>query len=108
MEIVTGIPTEIFYSIVTFLKNSKWKLFVEYSGFDKGIDFDLYQYAMDSETILMAWDNWLEGEIKTSHDNIIWLSGIFEFRKECIDPTYLTNISLMTDLKNLLHYYHNR
>lgn len=66
--IAIGINTDIFYSILKFLRQNKWRLDLEYDEkmFDKGIDFDLYQFSKDGEIILLVWDNWFEGEIKAS------------------------------------------
>lgn len=75
--IAIGINTDIFYSILNFLRQNKWRLDLEYDEkmFDKGIDFDLYQFSKDGEIILLVWDNWFEGEIKASKKKvrrIIW------------------------------------
>ena len=71
-KIATNIETGIFYSIIKFLKKNDWKLTVEYSDeiFDKGIDFDLYQFKRTNETILLVWDNWGEGEIKATTETL--------------------------------------
>lgn len=47
LNITTNIETVIFYSILKFLKENGWKLTAEYDEniFDKGIDFDLYQFS---------------------------------------------------------------
>ncbi|GIJ93981.1 hypothetical protein CAPN001_13100 [Capnocytophaga stomatis] len=68
IQIATNIPTEIFYKIVDYLKENSWKLIAEYSPeiFDKAIDFDLYQFEKENETIQMIWDIWFEGEIKAT------------------------------------------
>lgn len=85
-RIATGIDTNSFYSALTFLKKSGWKLTAEYDTrlFDKGIDFDLYMLTKNGEVLLMAWDNWFEGEIEAPektlseiamHFSILLVSG---------------------------------
>ncbi len=51
IKIATNINTEIFYSIILYLKNNRWKVLIEYSNqlFDKGIDFDFYEMGKEIE-----------------------------------------------------------
>ncbi|MEI9958157.1 MAG: hypothetical protein WDM90_18040 [Ferruginibacter sp.] len=71
LNIATNIETDIFYSIIKFLKENDWELIAEYDEniFDKGIDFDLYQFSKIDETVLLVWNNWFEGEIKATEKN---------------------------------------
>ncbi|WP_420571698.1 hypothetical protein [Kordia sp.] len=67
--IATEIPTSIWYEIIEFFKKSDWTVVTDYRQFDKGIDFDLYEFQKENEFVLCTWDNWFEGEIKAS-DNL--------------------------------------
>src|SRR5690606_23135590 len=90
-KIATNIETEIFYSIIKFLKKNNWKLSVEYDDriFDKGVDFDLYMFTKNDEQILLAWNNWFEGEIKATQKTLDEIADHFEFSLKFGEPEYL-------------------
>lgn len=90
-RIATYIETQKFYEIVESLKKSSWKLKAEYNElfFDKGIDFDFYYFVKDAETITMAWNNWMEGEIKTSTERLNEFAIQFDFNLVFGTPEYL-------------------
>ncbi|MDO5105628.1 hypothetical protein [Capnocytophaga sp.] len=66
-RIATDIETDLFYKILKFLKENGWKLTAEYDPeiFDKAIDFDLYELTKGEASVLMVWDIWFGGEIRT-------------------------------------------
>ncbi len=105
-KIVTGIETDTFYSIVKYLKKSKWNLDIEYNDqlFDKGIDFDFYQFSKSSMVILFAWNNWFEGEIKGDLYLLNKLSERFDFQLKFNNPEYLDKPNLIEELKDSLKF----
>jgi len=105
-EIATSIDTDIFYSIVDFLKKNEWKLTAEYDEymFDKGIDFDLYQFNKDGETILLAWNNWFEGEIKATPKTLQEIAEYFKISLKFGEPEYLHMPNIIDDMKRLLKF----
>lgn len=86
MRIASEIETKLWYSIIEYLKSNDWKIISEYNLFDKGIDFDFYEFEKDKVRIFMAWDNWFEGEIKCSEENFKIIekrfNTVFEFRNK--------------------------
>lgn len=56
--IAAGIDTDIIYSILKFLQQNKLRLDLEYDEkmFDKGIDFDLYQFIKDGFMAVEIFD----------------------------------------------------
>ncbi|MDF2514821.1 MAG: hypothetical protein K0R59_117 [Sphingobacterium sp.] len=105
--IATGIDTEIFYSILDFLKQNRWKLDLEYDEkiFNKGIDFDLYQFSKDSDIITLAWDNWFEGEIKADKKILDELAHYFSFDLCYDESVYLHKIDLTDEMKGSIEFY---
>ncbi|MDR2270277.1 hypothetical protein ACLCDV_19025 [Sphingobacterium sp. Lzh-3] len=105
--IATGIDTSIFYSIVKFLQQNKWRLDFEYDEkmFDKGIDFDLYQFSKDGEIILLAWDNCFEGEVKASRKRLEELSADFNFELFDKGTAYLHQTDLIQNMGKLIKFY---
>ncbi|MNJ92208.1 hypothetical protein D3C87_98720 [compost metagenome] len=105
--VATGINTDIFYSILKFLWQNKWRLDLEYDEkmFDKGIDFDLYQFSKDGEIILLVWDNWFEGEIKASKKRLEELSGHFSFEIFDNGTEYLHQPDLIQSMSKLIKFY---
>lgn len=105
-RIATDIETSKFYSIIKFLKKSKWKLTIEYDDriFDKGIDFDFYEFSKGEEKILMAWSNWFEGEMKSTFKTLNELSEQFKFTLTFGEPEYLQNPKLIEEMKYLLKF----
>lgn len=104
--IATNIETNIFYSIIKFLNENGWKLAVEYDEniFDKGIDFDLYQFSNDNETILLAWNNWFEGEIKATIQTLNEISERFKISLKFGEPEYLHKSDIINEMKCLMHF----
>ncbi len=109
MKIATNIETDNFYSIVKFLKKNDWKLIAEYSDeiFDKGIDFDLYQFSKNNETILLVWNNWTEGEIKATKKILNEIAEHFNIIFKFGEPEYLHQPDIINGMINLLKFYNN-
>lgn len=105
--IATKIETELFNRIIEFLQKNDWQLVAEYDDqvFDKGIDFDFYQFIKDKREVLLSWNNWTEGELKTTKetiDEIALHTGIhFQFG----NPEYLHQEDVMDKMHPLLKYY---
>lgn len=106
LKIATNIETGIFYSIVEFLKKNNWDLMAEYDEniFDKGIDFDFYEFSKGNEKITLAWNNWFEGEIKATAQTIDEIAKHFEIILKYNEPEYLHRPNLIDDMKNLLQF----
>ena len=100
-RIATGVGTENWYSLVEYLKNDGWKLTAEYNQFDKGIDFDLYEFKKGNKKILMAWDNWFEGEIKCEMELVKDLELRSNSKFKFGTPEHLS-VNILEKLKNLL------
>ncbi|WP_313156975.1 hypothetical protein [Sphingobacterium multivorum] len=105
--VATGINTDIFYSILKFLQQNKWRLDLEYDKnmFDKGIDFDLYQYSKDGEIILLVWDNWFKGGVKASKKRLEELSDHFNFELFDRGTAYLHQTDLIQNMSKLIKFY---
>jgi hypothetical protein len=105
-KIATNIETELFYSIIKFLTENDWKITIEYSTkiFDKGIDFDLYQLKNNDDTIISAWTNWFEGELKASIAIIENIEKHFGIAFRFGDPEHLGNQNLIEEMKELLDF----
>lgn len=105
--VATGINTDIFYSILKFLRQNKWRLDLEYDEnmFDKGIDFDLYQFSRDGEIILLVWDNWFEGEVKANKKRLEELSDHFNFELFDRETAYLHQTNLIQNMSKLIKFY---
>jgi len=105
-KIATNIETDILYSIIKFLKKNDWKLTIEYSDeiFDKGIDFDLYQFERNNETILLVWDNWGEGEIKATTETLNEIAKHFKVILKFGKPEYLHKPDIIDEMKYLLKF----
>jgi hypothetical protein len=106
IKIATNVETEIFYAVIKFLKKSSWVLTAEYDEriFDKGIDFDLYRFEKDKETILLAWNNWFEGEIKATTKKLDEIAKHFNLTLEYGIPEYLHEQNIINDMKPLLKF----
>lgn len=102
----TNIDTEIFFLIIKYLKANDWKLSVEYDEqmFDKGIDFDLYQFTKNHEQILLVWSNWFEGEIKATEKTLEEISRHFGFTLKFGQPEYLQDPYIIDKMKYLLKF----
>lgn len=102
----TEIETELFYSIIKHLTKTNWKITIEYSSelFDKGIDFDLYQLEKDGETILLAWTNWFEGELKATTDIIATIEKHFGANFKFGSPEQLDTENIIDEMKELLDF----
>jgi len=107
IKIATNIETDIFYSIISFLKKNNWKLIVEYCHevYDKGVDFDLYKFSRDRETILLVWDNWSEGEVKATTKTLNEISKHFKIILKFGKPEYLHKPDIIDEMKNLLSFH---
>jgi len=105
-RIATNIETELFYSIIKFLTKTGWKISIEYSAnlFDKGIDFDLYQLNRNGETILFAWTNWFEGELKATTRNIENIELQFGVSLKFGNPEHLGKENIIDEMKVLLDF----
>src|SRR5687768_1381007 len=91
VKIATNIETGIFYSIVEFLKGDNWILSAEYDEniFDKGIDFDFYEFCKGDEKIRLAWNNWFEGEIEARRETLNEIARHFKIDLKYNEPEYL-------------------
>lgn len=103
-KIATNIITDIFYAVVEFLKENSWKLTAEYDEklFDKGIDFDLYRFEKDNETVLMAWNNWFEGEIKATTRTLDEIAQHFQLTLTYGAPEYLHEPNIISNMTILI------
>lgn len=105
-KIVTGIDTALFYSMIKYLTETGWRISLEYSPklFDKGIDFDLYKLDKNGETILFAWTNWFEGELKASSTLIEHIAQRFSTTFNFDEPAYLNRENIVEEMKALLDF----
>lgn len=105
-KIATTIDTELFYSIIKYLTKNGWRVSIEYSPkiFDKGIDFDFYQLEKNDETILFAWTNWFEGELKTSSTLVENIEQQFGIKFKFGEPEHLSKENIVKDMKELLDF----
>ncbi|RBQ03363.1 hypothetical protein [Pedobacter miscanthi] len=103
-KIATNIDTDVFYAVINFLKENGWKLTAEYDEklFDKGVDFDFYRFEKDSEMVLMAWNNWFEGEIKASAKTLDEIAKHFKLILTFGAPEYLHDPDLISTMKGLI------
>jgi hypothetical protein len=106
VKIATSIDTGIFYSIIEYLKTNNWKLMAEYDEniFDKGIDFDLYQFSKNGETLLLVWNNWFEGEIKAKAKTLDEIATHFKIILKFGEPEYADNTNIIDEMKALLRF----
>ena len=81
VKITTNIETGIFYSVIEFLKQKNWNLMAEYDEniFDKGIDFDFYEFCKGEEEMRLAWSNWFEGNINARTKTLKELKTTLKF-----------------------------
>ncbi|MFT4601579.1 MAG: hypothetical protein ACI857_001762 [Arenicella sp.] len=54
---IKGVKTADWNAVMTHLKKDEWYVEKEYSGFDKGIDYDSYVFKKNGKKIVMNWDN---------------------------------------------------
>ncbi|MBZ4190649.1 hypothetical protein [Niabella beijingensis] len=106
IKVATNIKTEIFYSVPAFLKKNGWLLAAEYDSrlFDKGIDFDLYQFTKKEQMILMAWNNWFEGEIKAEMKTLMEIAMNFNINLSFGEPEYLSRPNIIEEMKTVLKF----
>ena len=106
VKIATNIETGLFYLIIEFLKNNNWNLTAEYDEniFDKGIDFDLYQFNKNDETLLLVWNNWFEGEIKARTKTLDEIAEHFKVILKFGEPEYVDNTNIIDEMKALLRF----
>lgn len=105
-KVATDIETSKFNAIINYLKKNKWKLTIEYDDriFDKGIDFDLYEFSKDEEKILLVWSNWFEGEIKATQKTLNQIEEYFKITFKFGDAEYLKNSNIIEEMKDLLKF----
>ena len=101
VKVATSVDTTKWYSIIKSLKENGWKVVTEYTLFDKGIDFDLYELTKNGEKIQFAWDNWFEGEIKCSEERLNKLESKFKIKFKYGEPEHLS-VDMFEQLKALL------
>ncbi|WP_134204113.1 hypothetical protein [Pedobacter suwonensis] len=106
IKIATNIDTDIFYAVIKFLKENGWELTIEYDEnlFDKGVDFDFYRFEKNTETVLLVWNNWFEGEIKATKEILNEIAKHFNCTLEYGIPEYLHEQNIINDLKPLLKF----
>ena len=61
---IDGIPADTFYRIVADLSAEQWKIASEYSGFDKGIDYDAVVLKKLGVTLKFKWVLYLDGSVE--------------------------------------------
>lgn len=109
MVIATNIKTDKWNEIIQILKKEGWKTTYKYDNFDAGIDFDFIRLERKGEKILLAWDNWFEGEIKCTSKQLEELENQIEYELKLGKPENLKQaIILMYDrprIKNLLNIF---
>lgn len=105
--IATNITTEQFSQIIKFLQNNDWKVIASYDNklYDKGIDFVFYQFRKDSGEILLAWDNWEEGEMQGSKEIINAIAQQIDISFCFGNPGYLHQEGVLDKMHPLLTYY---
>jgi hypothetical protein len=109
IKIATNIETGIFYSVIELLKTDNWNLSADYDEkmFDKGIDFDFYEFCKGNEKISLAWSNWFEGEIEARTERLNEIAQHFKIELKYNQPEYLHRPGLVESMKNLnLLMYH--
>ena len=106
IKIATNIETNLFYSILKYLKKNKWTLVAEYKKeiYAKGIDFDLYQFEKKDQIITLVWNNWDEGEIKASSIVLKEIAKHFDITFKYSKSEYLFNSNLLNELGILIKY----
>lgn len=66
---------------------------------------DFYQFIKDTTEVLLTWNNWTEGEMKTTkatiHEMVLHTGIQFQFG----DPEYLHQKDIMNKMHPLLKYY---
>lgn len=104
IKIATNIETEMFYAAIKFLKEKNWVLTAEYDDkiFDKGIDFDFYRFEKNEETIVLAWSNWFEGEIKATTVLLNEIAQHFKINLNFGNPEFLQKPNIIEELKDLI------
>lgn len=104
VKIATNIETDIFYSIIEFLKTDDWNLRAEYDEniFDKGIDFDFYELHKGNKKIRLAWNNWFEGEIEAGTETLNEIARHFRINLKYNEPEYLHRPDLINKMKDLI------
>lgn len=104
VKIATNIETDIFYSITEWLKTDNWNLKAEYDEniFDKGIDFDFYEFSKGDERIKLAWNNWFEGEIEARTETLNEIARHFKIDLKYNEPGYLHRPDLIDNMKDLI------
>ncbi|MEJ5105055.1 hypothetical protein [Chryseobacterium sp. MYb328] len=105
-KIATNIETDTFYSIISLLKTDHWHMDIEYDHrlIDKGIDFDFYQFSKDEEHLLLAWNNWTEGEIKGTEKTISEIARQLNFICYFGEPEYLHRQDFVEEIENTLTF----
>ena len=71
---IKGIDTDLFYQIIEELKSDGWKVSLDYMGFDKGIDYDLYVLKKAGKRLKFSWAWGLEGEVIGNEDIVAQLA----------------------------------
>ncbi len=100
-KVATGIETNKWNEIIAGLKRQGWISKNEYDLFDKGIDFDFMELTDGQDKILFAWDNWFEGELKTTEGLIEKIETMFDIKFQFGKPEHLTP-SLIEKTINLI------
>lgn len=90
MVIATGIVTENWNECIRILLKDGWTKTFSYDNFDVGIDFDFIRLEKGNEKILLAWDNWFEGEIKCKPEHLEFLTNQTGFKFDFAEPENLT------------------
>ena len=69
---IENIKTETWHKIIDDLMASGFIGIYRYDGIDAGIDYSRYDLMNQAgeELIIFEWDNWMEGEIKTTRSRL--------------------------------------
>jgi hypothetical protein len=61
---IDGIPTDTFYRMIADLGAEQWKIVSEYTGFDKGIDYDAVVLKKKGIKLRFVWVQHLDGSLE--------------------------------------------
>jgi hypothetical protein len=70
------IATPLWNKVIKLLIEGGWKVKYKYDAFDAGIDFDHVILEKDNEEVSFGWDNWDEGEISCSEQQMAMIEEL--------------------------------
>lgn len=83
------IKTDLWNEAIKLLLSRGWTVTYKYDNFDAGIDFDFLIFEKNNEEILFGWDNWFEGEIQCSENNLKIIEELLNTKLQIGDPVIL-------------------